>query len=187
MTTTSFLTRAGARVDQLRELSRLLRSLNWTSATLPDAEHEIPELEVAMTVYRRLNPEGADAADGGDAQAFLSLAESRADHLRQLSQHMHSLDSVHSSLTEIENEIPELELTMTVYRRLTGETDEPRSAAAAAVPAKARAGAGSGWEDEETDAAPVPSFSQFAIQRLDPSGPPPAADAGTDQNGNWDS
>ena len=139
MNNSAFLVTAEARAAHLRELSHHLRSLDWTNAARREVEHEIPELELAMAVYRRLNSDGG-TLDGG-AQAFLTIAEVRADHLRQVSHHMHALEWVHASLTEVENEIPELELTMAVFRRLTGESEEsgqPSTKPAAPAP-KARA------------------------------------------------
>ncbi len=166
-----FLDTAESRAAHLRELSHHLRSLEWTNAARREVEHEIPELELAMAVYRRLNADGGSLEDG--AKAFLTVADSRAEHLRQISNNMHSLEWVHASLTEVENEIPELELAMAVYRRLTGEAEEhgrttARSAASApkARPATPRSPR---EEDEaEADSGPAPSFSQFAMAHLDP-------------------
>jgi hypothetical protein len=169
MKNTSFLGTAETRADHLRELSHHLHSLEWTNASLREVEHEIPELELAMAVYRRLSVEGGDAPDGdaAGAQAFLSVAETRAVHLRQLSHHMHSLEWVHASLTEVENEIPELELAMAVYRRLIGDDDATaRPAKAASAAAKARPATP---EEDAPEAGPAPSFSQFALTHLDPS------------------
>jgi len=56
----SFLGTAETRAGHLRELSQHIRSLEWTNASLREVEHEIPELELAMAVYRRLNAEGSD-------------------------------------------------------------------------------------------------------------------------------
>ena len=176
MKTTTFLGTAETRADHLRELSQHLRALDITSASLREVEHEIPELELAMAVYRRLNAEGADTSDLGDPQAFLAIAENRADHLRQISHQMHSLEWVHASLTEVENEIPELELTIKVYRRLTGDADATAQspAKAASTPPKTRPANTRPAREDETaaEAEPVaaPSFSQFALQHLDASG-----------------
>ena len=150
-------------------------------------EHEIPELELAMAVYRRLNSDGGTLEDG--AQAFLTIAEVRADHLRQVSHHMHALEWVHASLTEVENEIPELELTMAVYRRLTGESEragprQPRSTGARPQGSRHRrraAGAGDRSSRGRRRDGPAPSFSQFAMAHLDPA--TEAADAGAGSNG----
>jgi hypothetical protein len=173
MNNTPFLDTAETRAAHLRELSHHLRSLEWTNAARREVEHEIPELELAMAVYRRLNSEGGSLEDG--ARAFLGVAESRADHLRQVSSHMRSLEWVHASLTEVENEIPELELAMAVYRRLTGETEDhgrPTTRSAAPAP-KARPAAPRAPRDEDeaeaevdADTAPAPSFSQFAVAHL---------------------
>jgi hypothetical protein len=182
MKTSSFLGTAEARADHLRELSHHLRSLDWTSASLGEAEHEIPELELAITVYRRLSPEGADTSTAGDPDVFLNTAESRVEHLRQLGDHMRALDWVQASLTEVENEIPELEVAITVYRRLTGETDSGlrSSATADSTPGK-RSGARSPRDDEEAQTDFAPSFSQFAVQHLELA--KPAAETTADPNG----
>jgi hypothetical protein len=191
MNNSAFLATAETRAAHLRELSHHLRSLDWTNASRREVEHEIPELELAMAVYRRLNSEGGTLEDG--AQAFLTIAEVRADHLREVSHNMHALEWVHASLTEVENEIPELELTMAVYRRLTGESDDagratpkqaaPAPKARAAAPAAAPAPAEKEQPEPEADAetGPAPSFSQFAMAHLDPSAE--AAEAGTGSNG----
>jgi hypothetical protein len=187
MNNSAFLDTAETRAAHLRELSHHLRSLEWTNAARREVEHEIPELELAMAVYRRLNSEGAPLEDG--AKAFLTVAEVRADHLRQVSHHMHALEWVHASLTEVENEIPELELTMAVYRRLTGEGEEhgraTAKASAAAPKARATVPASSAEEQDsaepDADSGPAPSFSQFAMAHLDPA--TEAADAGPGSNG----
>lgn len=178
----SFLDTAETRAAHLRELSHHLRSLEWTNAARREVEHEIPELELAMAVYRRLNAEGGSLEDG--AKAFLSVADARAEHLRQVSHQMHALEWVHASLTEVENEIPELELALTVYRRLSGETTDSatRSTAKSAAPApKARPTAASPREEEEAETGPAPSYSQFAMAHLDPAAE--AADEGSGSNG----
>ncbi|MDQ6856523.1 MAG: hypothetical protein M3Z57_05565 [Candidatus Dormibacteraeota bacterium] len=186
MNTTPFLDTAETRAAHLRELSHRLRSLEWTNAARREVEHEIPELELAMAVYRRLNSDAGDLEDG--AKAFLTIAEVRADHLRQVSHHMHALEWVHASLTEIENEIPELELTMAVYRRLSGESEEHgRSTSKPVAPApKARPTPASPAPDKpeaevDADSGPAPSFSQFAMAHLDPTAE--TAEAGAGSNG----
>jgi hypothetical protein len=182
MNNTPFLDTAETRAAHLRELSHHLRSLEWTNAARREVEHEIPELELAMAVYRRLNAEGGSLEDG--AKAFLSVADARAEHLRQVSHHMHALEWVHASLTEVENEIPELELAMAVYRRLSGDADDAgaRPAAKSAAPAsKARPTATSPREEDEAESGPAPSFSQFALAHLDPAAD--TADATPRSNG----
>ena len=187
MNNSSFLDTAETRAAHLRELSHHLRSLEWTNAARREVEHEIPELELAMAVYRRLNSDGGALEDG--AKAFLTVADVRADHLRQVSHHMHALEWVHASLTEVENEIPELELAMAVYRRLTGESEESgRATAKAPAPApKARATAAAPSAPETRSGrgrrrvGPAPSFSQFAMAHLDPA--TEAADTGPGANG----
>jgi hypothetical protein len=188
MNNSAFLDTAETRAVHLRELSHHLRSLEWTNAARREVEHEIPELELAMAVYRRLNSEGGTLEDG--AKAFLTVAEDRADHLRQVSHHMHSLEWVHASLTEIENEIPELELTMAVYRRLTGESEEhgratTKAGATAAPKARPAAPAPPAPQTDKAEAdaesGPAPSFSQFAMAHLDPA--TDAAEAGPGSNG----
>ena len=171
MNNSAFLDTAETRAAHLRELSHHLRSLEWTNAARREVEHEIPELELAMAVYRRLNVDGGSLEEG--AKAFLTVADTRADHLRQVSHHMHALEWVHASLTEVENEIPELELAMAVYRRLTGEEDRGRSTAKSATPAPRSRQAPAPAEetdsasDTEGDTGPAPSFSQFAMAHLD--------------------
>ena len=179
MNNTAFLDTAETRAAHLRELSHHLRSLEWTNAARREVEHEIPELELAMAVYRRLNSEGATLEDG--AKAFLTVAEVRADHLRQVSHHMHALEWVHASLTEVENEIPELELTMAVYRRLSGEGEghgsatakapasAPKARATAPPPSAPEKGEAEAEAEAEADSGPAPSFSQFAMAHLDPA------------------
>ncbi len=186
MNNSAFLDTAETRAAHLRELSHHLRSLEWTNAARREVEHEIPELELAMAVYRRLNAEGRNAEEG--AKAFLTVAEVRAEHLRQVSHEMHALEWVHASLSEVENEIPELELAMAVYRRLTGEAeDNARSTArASSTPSRARAAAAAeptpavvadadadadaeADPDSDAESGSAPSFSQFAMAHLDSS------------------
>ena len=184
MKTTSFLDIAETRAAHLRELSHHLRSLEWTNASRREVENEIPELELAMAVYRRLNAEGDTLEDMPGAQAFLTVADVRAEHLRRVSHHMHALEWVHASRAEVENEIPELELAMAVYRRLSGDPDavparssskSHGSPSHSSTPAsKPRATAPRPTREEEDDEdgaedAPAPSFSQFAMAHLDRS------------------
>jgi hypothetical protein len=174
---TSFLGTAEARAEHLRELSHHVRSLNLASASQRDAEGEIPELETAMTVYRRLSPKG-DGTFEAEPQAFLGLAEDRADHLRKVTEHLQALGRAEAELSEIDAEIPELELAMTVYRRLTDEaetteeTDDSRPAALAA-PFTFSVNAAVVRPEADLDEPEAPagsSFSQFAKRHLDPNG-----------------
>lgn len=126
-----FLGIAETRAEHLRELSRHERSLGLVDSSLAEIENEIPELELAMTVYRRLNPGLADSSATGQP-AFLGIASSRTDHLRQLSQHMRALDLVSAPLSDVEAEIPQLDNAMAVYRRLMG--DETTHADAGTAP-----------------------------------------------------
>jgi hypothetical protein len=181
----SFLATTEDRAGHLRELSHHIRSLDWTNASLRDVEHEIPELELAMSVYQRLNGEGGDAPDPDEAgaQDFRSLAETRVSHLRQLSVHLRALEWDHAALTEVEKEIPELELAMAVYRRLTGEAD-----GIAARPPKPPAATGKSRAAAPPEPVPAPSFSQFALTHLDPVAASEATDrpletVSTDPNG----
>jgi hypothetical protein len=181
----SFLATSEDRAGHLREISHHIRSLDWTNASLRDVEHEIPELELAMSVYQRLNGEGGDAAEPEEAgaQDFRSLAETRVIHLRQLSVHLRALEWDHAALTEVEKEIPELELAMAVYRRLTGEAD-----GIAARPPKPPASAGKTRAVTPPEPVPAPSFSQFALTHLDPVATGEATDrpletAAADPNG----
>jgi hypothetical protein len=174
---TSFLGTAEARAEHLRELSHHVRSLNLASASQRDAEGEIPELETAMTVYRRLSPKG-DGAFETEPQAFLSLAEDRCGHLQKVTEHLQALGRAEAQLSEIEAEIPELELAITVYHRLTDEaetteeTDDSRSAALAApFTFSVNHGVIRPEADLEEPEAPAgSSFSQFAKRHLDPNG-----------------
>ncbi len=169
MTTSSFLDTAATRADSLRELSRHLHSLAWTSASLEDVEGEIPDLDVAISVYRRLN--GAGTSGQEDQAAFLDVAEDRVGRLRQITTDMNSLDWAHASLSDIESEIPELDTAMAVYRRLTEAPQaEPREPASY-EPEQAYAAAP---REAESTPAPAPSFSQFALQSLDSPATSPA-------------
>ena len=175
MTTPTFLGIAGARVDSLRQLSSQLHSLNWSSASLDEVEQEVPQLEVAMTVFRRLTAETAGRSKPGDPEGFLGIAGSRAEQLRQVSHEMQSLDGVHASLPDIENEIPDLELSISVYSRLTGEAADQSGSSAqlATAPAQASVGAGSDRDTDRSSAvSSTPTFSQFTHQSLEPQGAP---------------
>lgn len=184
MNTASFLDTAETRATHLRELSNSLRALGWTNAVRRDIDHEIPEIEVAMAVYRRLSAEGYKPDDALGAWEFLADADSRADHLRQASHHMHSLDWVHASLIEVEHEIPDLEMAMVVYRRLSAEANERNEGSAAKSPAASAAavpvsvavpvfplpmqvGPPSPASDAETESVPSSSFRQFVMNQSD--------------------
>lgn len=192
----SFLGTAEARADHLRELSTQLRALDMTTASLSEAEHEIPELELALTVFNRLAPGGGEATD---PDGFVTAAESRAEHLRNLSHHMRSLDMTRASATEVDGEVAELDIAMTVFRRITGASDdafahtatapgEPAEEPAGDSPVAEEAPEASATTETDTDAEPAPekkapatwsivddpgtetpatSFSQFARQHLD--------------------
>jgi hypothetical protein len=174
MSTDSFLVIAETRADHLRQLSQHERSLEWVSASLSEVESEIPDLELAMAVYRRLNPNAGD--QGGTGQpAFLGIAGVRADHLRQLSHHMRSLNWVNAPLSEIESEIPDLEKAMAVYRRLipeeAGEGLDAGSRSAASPPSPASESSGSrgrsGKSRDSDESEDPPSFKEYALQHLD--------------------
>ncbi|MBJ7607929.1 MAG: hypothetical protein JF887_00650 [Candidatus Dormibacteraeota bacterium] len=173
MSTNSFLSIAEGRVDHLRQLSHHERSLEWVNASISEVESEIPDLELSMAVYRRLNPNAADVAGSG-APAFLGIAGVRADHLRQLSHHMRALNWVSAPLAEIESEIPELDKAMSVYRRLlpeSGETGRSDTGATAkssspAAAAKGRPASTRGARDTDESTDP-PSFKEYALQHLD--------------------
>jgi hypothetical protein len=184
MNTASFLDTAETRATHLRELSNSLRALEWTNAVRRDIDHEIPEIEVAMAVYRRLSAEGYKPDDALGAWEFLADADSRADHLRQASHHMHSLDWVHASLIEVEHEIPDLELAMAVYRRLSAEANErkeksgPKSPAASTTPVPVPAPVpvfplpmqvvpASPAAEVEPETVPASSFRQFVMNQSD--------------------
>jgi hypothetical protein len=176
MSNDSFLVIAETRADHLRQLSQHERALEWVSAALSEVESEIPDLELAMAVYRRLNPNAGD--QGGSGQpAFLGIAGVRADHLRQLSHHMRSLNWVSAPLSEIEAEIPDLEKAMSVYRRLIPEeagmglTDSrlassPPSPPSESTSSRGRSGGSRGSRDADDSGEP-PSFKEYALQHLD--------------------
>ncbi len=161
MTTPSFLDTAATRADSLRQLGDHMRSLDWTSASLPEVEHEIPELDLAITVYRRMTGEDVH---GSDAASFLGIAADRVGHLREVTEEMHSLEWVHASLADIDREIPELDLTMTVYRRLTGEDSGHLEASTEPDPAPTAESTAtpSAAQDDDPDPSAVPNFSEFA-------------------------
>jgi hypothetical protein len=190
MNTASFLDTAETRATHLRELSNSLRALEWTNAVRRDIDNEIPEIEVAMAVYRRLSAEGYKADDALGAWEFLADANDRADYLRQASHHMHSLDWVHASLIEVEHEIPDLDLAISVYRRLGAEANERNARSAAKSPAAPatqvpvpgpvavavpvfpvpmQVNPPSPAADVETESVPVSSFRQFVMTQTDPA------------------
>ncbi|MEO8898784.1 MAG: hypothetical protein ABI352_04960 [Candidatus Dormibacter sp.] len=158
MATDSFLGIAETRADHLRQLSEHERALAWVTASLSEVDSEIPELELAMAVYRRLNPDAADRASSGEP-AFLDTAGERVDHLRQLSANMRSLNWVNAPLSEIEAEIPDLEKAMAVFRRLMPEAADEAVGAAA----RGRSGRSRGSDDGNDP----PSFKEYALQHLD--------------------
>jgi hypothetical protein len=160
MSTDSFLVIAETRADHLRQLSEHERALEWVTASLSEVESEIPDLELAMAVYRRLNPDAVDQAGSGQPD-FLGIAGVRADHLRQLSGNMRSLSWVNAPLSEIEAEIPDLEKAMAVYRRLM--PDEAGEVVGAAT--RGRSGRSRG-----SDEGDPPSFKEYALQHLDSAG-----------------
>lgn len=172
MSSESFLVIAETRADHLRRLSQHERALEWVTASLSEVESEIPDLELAMAVYRRLNPNAA-----GGAAAFLDTAGVRADHLRQLSAHMRALNWVNAPLNDVEAEIPDLEKAMSVYRRLMPE--ESGEVVASGTGSRGR---GAKSHDAESPAEP-PSFKEYALQHADsrgdgeekPDGPPNGA------------
>jgi hypothetical protein len=71
-----FLGLAETRVAHLRQLSHHLRALEWDTASLAEVEREIPELDSAMAVYRRLHsvPSGTDEADAAPARGAATSA-----------------------------------------------------------------------------------------------------------------
>lgn len=159
MSTNSFLVIAETRADHLRQLSQHERALEWVNASLAEVENEIPDLELAMAVYRRLNP-----GQGEGAGAFLGVAGVRADHLRQLSHHMRALNWVSAPLAEIESEIPDLEKAMAVYRRLMPE-DSGESSGSSSRSSGGRNRSSASREAEEGGSPP--SFKEYALQHLD--------------------
>ena len=163
----SFLSTAETRAAHLTELSHHVRSLDWTDATLREVEHEIPELEMAMAVYRRLSAE-TENIDGG-ATDFLTIAEERVEHLSQVAHHMRSLERVHASVIEVENEIPEIEVAIAVYRRLMGQPGDAVAATTADTPPATEIRAVP-VADSPPQSPPVPCFSQFALTHLDAAG-----------------
>lgn len=73
-----FLGLAETRAAHLRQLSHHMRSLEWETASLADVEREIPELELAMAVYRRLHSTPAAEASAEPATAAVSATKARA-------------------------------------------------------------------------------------------------------------
>jgi hypothetical protein len=168
MTTNSFVEIAETRAEHLRQLSQHERALEWINASLAEVESEIPDLELAMAVYRRLNPSPADTAGSGQP-AFLGIAGVRADHLRQLSHHMRALNWVSAPLAEIETEIPDLEKAMSVYRRLVpGDGGETTSSSSNSSSRSSRSR--STASEAPDQASSPPSFKEYALQHLDASG-----------------
>jgi hypothetical protein len=176
MSTDSFLSIAETRADHLRQLSQHERALEWVNASLTEVESEIPELELAMAVYRRLNPAAPDMVGSSGQPAFLEIAGVRADHLRQLSHHMRSLDWVTGPLHEIEHEIPELDMAMAVYRRLI--PDAADSGSRSSGRGSRSSGARASQEPAQGEGDP-PSFREYAMQHLDATG---SEDDRTDTN-----
>jgi hypothetical protein len=158
VSTDPFLVIAETRADHLRQLGQHERALEWVTASLSEVESEIPELELAMAVFQRLNPETADQ-EGDGQPAFLGIAGERADHLRQLSSNMRSLDWLTAPLSDVEAEVLDLETAMSVYRRLVPE----EAGAVAGVGAVGHSGTSRG-ADEIAD---PPSFREYALQHLD--------------------
>ena len=72
-----FLGLAETRAAHLRQLSHHMRSLEWETASLADVEREIPELELAMAVYRRLHSTPAAEASAEPATAAVSATARR--------------------------------------------------------------------------------------------------------------
>jgi hypothetical protein len=171
MSTTTFLGIAEKRTDHLREVSRLVRSLEWDNASLPEVEAELPELELAIGVYERLTPVNGEGGPGwyepeGKEGAFPVVAERRADSLRRLSHHMHELVWERASLTDVDAEITDLDVAMRVYRRLSTGTardngEAPETRATVPVPHAST---------DEHEAA-TPSFRDYALQHLDGAAP----------------
>lgn len=64
VTTHPFLTTAQTRLAHLRALDQHLTALELATVALADVRREIPELEAAMAVYRRLSDEAATTANG---------------------------------------------------------------------------------------------------------------------------
>jgi hypothetical protein len=73
-----FLGLAETRAAHLRQLSHHMRSLEWETASLADVEREIPELELAMAVYRRLHSTPAAEASAEPATAAASAEPATA-------------------------------------------------------------------------------------------------------------
>ena len=158
----SFLGTAEARADHLRELSTQLHALDMTSASLSEAEHEIPELELALSVFNRLAPGDGSTSD---PEGFVEAAETRAERLRSLSHHMRSLDLTRAAASDVDGEVAELDIAMTVFRRLTGHADEAfahtspaheeDTFATAAAPAGGTSTAEASADDEPADEEPA--------------------------------
>lgn len=165
MSTNSFPVIAETRADHLRQLSQHERALEWINASLAEVESEIPDLELAMAVYRRLNPSPADTAGSGQP-AFLGIAGVRVDHLRQLSHHMRALNWVSAPLAEIETEIPDLEKAVAVYRRLVPDEAGDSGSSSSRSSSRSRSTAAAAADEPSSP----PSFKEYALQHLDASG-----------------
>ena len=97
--------------------------------------------------------------------SFLETAKTRADHLRQISAHMHALDWVTASLHDVEGEIPELEAAMAVYRRLESSPTGPSPAAPRRSTSASRSSSRRPAARRASKPA-APSFKDFARQHL---------------------
>jgi hypothetical protein len=172
MNIASFLDTAETRATHLRELSNSLRALEWTNAVRRDIDREVPEIEVAVAVYRRLSTEGYKQDEGLGAWEFLAEADARVEHLRQASHHMHSLGWVHASLIEVDHEIPDLELAISVYRRMSAEADARFAQPAVESPAASATQVPVSDAPSVPDQAPVAPLSPAADAQIDS---PPAS------------
>ena len=106
---------------------------------------------------------------------FLTVAESRAAHLRQLSLHMTALALDTVALADVQREIPELEAAMSVYRRLSSSRDATANGASptttrprAAKPAPGTLPpTGTRRSRRPRRGDEPPSFKEFALTHLD--------------------
>ncbi|MHB8719525.1 MAG: hypothetical protein ACYDAC_11645 [Candidatus Dormibacteria bacterium] len=103
------------------------------------------------------------------ADRFLTVAESRAAHLREIERHLAALGMREVRLDDVEREIPELETAMSVYRRLSepAEVETARPAATPAAATVAPASVTTAKPRQRRRSPAPPSFKEFALTQLD--------------------
>ena len=98
---------------------------------------------------------------------FLTTAETRAAHLREIDQHMSALGMHEVRLADVQREIPELEAAMAVYRRLSDGAAPAAAAPRAKAPARRAPSRASSPAARPRRAPEPPSFKEFALTQLD--------------------